>query len=65
MTINLNIDRVLLDRAFQVSGERTKSAAVTKALREFIAQYEQKRLVELMGKLTWDDSFTYKPERSR
>jgi hypothetical protein len=42
-----------------------KKAAVTKALREFIARREQKRLLELMGKLEWDESFDYKIERGR
>ena len=65
MTINLNIDPALLDRAVHVSGERTKNAVVTKALQEFIARREQKRLIELMDKLTRDDPFKYKPERSR
>jgi hypothetical protein len=65
MATNLAIDPVLLDRAVEVSGERTKKAAVTKALQEFIARREQKRVVELMGKLEWDDSFNYKTERSR
>jgi len=35
------IDPALLERAVQVSGERTKKAAVTKALQEFIARREQ------------------------
>jgi hypothetical protein len=60
MAINLSIDPELLDRAVQVSGELTKSAVVTKALQEFIARRKQKRLVELIGKLEWDDSFSYK-----
>ena len=65
MATNLSIDPALLERAIEVSGERTKQAAVTKALQEFIARHEQRRLVELMGKLKWDDSFSYKAERSR
>ena len=65
MATNLAIDPELLTRAVEVSGERTKKAAVTKALQEFIARREQKRVVELMGKLEWDDSFNYKTERSR
>ena len=51
--------------ALEVSGERTKKAAVTRALEEFIARRGQKRLLELMGKLEWDTSFDYKAERSR
>jgi len=65
MATNLAIDPELIDRAVQVSGERTKKAAVTKALREFIARREQKRVLELMGKLEWDAAFDYKAERQR
>ncbi len=42
MATNLSIDPKLLERALAVSGERTKKAAVTKALKEFIARREQK-----------------------
>jgi hypothetical protein len=65
MATNLAIDPELIKRALEVSGERTKKAAVTKALEEFIARRNQQRLVELMGALEWDDSFDYKSERSR
>ena len=65
MATNLAIDPDLLERAVEVSGERTKKAAVTKALQEFIARREQRRLLDLMGKLEWDRSFDYKSERSR
>jgi hypothetical protein len=65
MATNLAIDPGLLERAVEVSGERTKKAVVTKALQEFIARREQKRVVELLGKLEWDDAFNYKAERSR
>ena len=65
MATNLAIDPDLLDRAVEVSGERTKKAAVTKALQEFIARREQRRIAELFGKLEWDDSYNYKAERSR
>ena len=65
MATNLSLDPDLIDRALELSGERTKKAAVTRALEEFIARRGQKRLVELMGKLEWDTSFDYKAERSR
>jgi hypothetical protein len=65
MATNLSLDPDLIDRAVEVSGERTKKAAVTRALEEFIARRRQKRLVDLMGKLEWDKSFDYKAERSR
>ena len=65
MATNLAIDPDLLDKALEVSGERTKKAAVTKALQEFIARRQQRRVLDLLGKLDWDTSFNYKAERAR
>jgi Arc/MetJ family transcription regulator len=65
MATNLAIDPDLIERALEISGERTKKAAVTKALREFIARREQKQLADLFGSLEWDADFDYKSERSR
>ncbi len=65
MATNLAIDPKLLERAVEVSGETTKKAAVTKALQEFIARREQRRVAELFGKLEWDAAYDYKSERSR
>ena len=65
MPTNLAIDPDLLERALSVSGEKTKKAAVTQALKEFIARREQKRLLELFGGLDWDPDYHYKSERSR
>jgi Arc/MetJ family transcription regulator len=62
---NLALDPKLLERALKVSGERTKKAAVTKALEEFVARRSQKKLLDLMGSLEWDDSYNHKAERSR
>lgn len=65
MATNLAIDPALLERALAVSGEKTKKAAVTKALKEFIARREQVKLLELFGALDWNPEFDYKAERSR
>lgn len=65
MATNLAIDPDLLDRALAISGERTKKAAVTKALEEFIARRQQRGLLELIGKCDWDDAFDYKAGRAR
>lgn len=62
---NLAIDPQLLDRALEVGGEKTKKATVNRALWEFIARREQERLLELFGKLDWDDEYDYKRERTR
>jgi Arc/MetJ family transcription regulator len=65
MATNLAIDPKLLDKALKVSGERTKKAAVTKALEEFIARHDQRRLLDLVGKFDWDPDYDYKKERGR
>lgn len=65
MATNLSIDPALIDQALRLSGEKTKKAAVTRALEEFIARRKQKHLLELMGKLEWDPTYDYKAERAR
>lgn len=65
MATNLAIDPELLDKAFEVSGEKTKKAAVTRALQEFISRREQRRLLDLVHSLEWDAEHDYKRERSR
>ena len=65
MATNLDIDPRLLQRALEVSGERTKTAAVTRALLEFVGRREQRELLELFGTLDWDPRYDYKDERTR
>ena len=65
MATNLDLDPELVERAVALSGAPTKKAAVTAALQEFIARREQRRLLELFGKLEWDPAYDYKRERSR
>lgn len=65
MATNLALDPALIDRALAVSGAASKKAAVTLALKEFIARREQQHIADLLGKLEWDDSYDPKTERSR
>ena len=65
MATNLAIDPALLRRALEVGGEKTKEAAVTRALQEYIAGREQRRLLDLFGEIEWDEDFDHKRERSR
>ena len=65
MATNLQLDPKLIERALELSGEKTKKAAVTRALEEFIARRRQKSLLDLMGKLEWDSGYDYKKDRSR
>lgn len=65
MATNLALDPQLLDQVLELSGEPTKKAAVTRALKEFVARREQKKVADLFGKLEWDPSYDYKADRSR
>ena len=65
MATNLALDPQLLNQVLELSGEPTKKAAVTLALKEFVARREQRKVADLFGKLDWDASFDYKAERSR
>ena len=65
MATNLALDPGLIERAVAVSGEPSKKAAVTLALKEFIARREQVHIADLLGQLEWDASFDPKAERSR
>jgi len=65
MATNLSVDPELIEEALKVSGERTKAAAVTKALQEFIARRKQRRVLDLFDKLEWDSEYDYKKERTR
>lgn len=65
MATNLAIEPELLEKALRVSGEKTKKAAVSKALREFIARREQRGLRDLFDSLDWDPEYDYKADRAR
>jgi len=65
MPTNLDIDSRLLEQAVKVSGERTKTAAVTRALREYVARHEQRRIADLFASLDWEPQYDYKAERTR
>ena len=65
MATNLSIAPSLLEKALELSGEKTKKAAVNLALREFVARRERMKLRELFGSLEWSSDFDYKRERTR
>ena len=51
MATNLALDDRLIEEAVRVSGHRTKKAAVTSALEEYIQRRKQKAIVDLFGKI--------------
>ncbi|MGH7446887.1 MAG: type II toxin-antitoxin system VapB family antitoxin [Longimicrobiales bacterium] len=51
---NLVLDESLLEEALSLSGERTYSAAVARALGEFVRRARASRIFELGGSGLWE-----------
>lgn len=65
MATNLALNEKLLEQALDVGGFGTKKDTVNEALKEFIERRQQKRILDLFGKVDWDDKYNYKRSRSR
>jgi len=65
MATNLQIDDRLITKAVKLGGHRTKKAAVTQALTEYIQHLEQEKIVSLFGTVDYDPSYDYKKQRAR
>ncbi len=64
MATNLAIDDSLIEEACLLGEHRTKKAAVTQALIEYIQRHKQSRIVELFGTIEVDSEYDYKQQRS-
>jgi Arc/MetJ family transcription regulator len=53
MRTNIDLDEGLVARGLLLSGLRTKKELVNMALREFIRKNDQKKILELRGKIQW------------
>jgi len=51
---NLVLDENLLEEAVRLSGERTYSGAVSRALNEFVRRVRANRILELAGSGLWE-----------
>ncbi len=61
---NLVLDEQLLEQATRLSGERTYSRTVERALREFVRRAQARRILELAGSGLWDgDLATVREDR--
>jgi len=65
MATNLQIDDRLILKAVKLGGHRTKKAAVTKALIEYIDYLEQEKIFSIFGTVDYDPEYDYKKQRSR
>ena len=65
MATNLGVDNLLLEEAQKIGGHRTKKAAVTEALQEYIQHRKQRKVVELFNTIDYDPKYNYKKQRRR
>jgi len=65
MATNLAINEDLLDKALELGGYKSKKDTVNAALEEFIRRRNAKELINLFGKIEYDDSYDYKKMRTR
>ncbi len=63
MATNLALDNNLVNLALQVGGFKTKKDTVNAALKEFIERHKQLEVIELFGKLPYDEDYNYKEAR--
>ena len=62
---NLAIDDKLIIEAQSIGGNKTKKAAVTEALKEYIQRRKQLQITSLFGKVDYDLNYDYKKTRVR
>jgi len=65
MPTNLAIDDKLIEEAKAVGKHKTKKAAVTEALEEYIRRRKQLEITKLFGSIDYDESYDYKAQRKR
>jgi Arc/MetJ family transcription regulator len=65
MPTNLAIDDNLLEQAKKIGKHKTKKAAVTEALQEYIQRRKQIEVKEVFGSIDYDDSYDYKQQRKK
>ena len=63
MATNLALDDELIREAQKLSGHRTKKAAVTEALQEYIERRKQMEIINIFNKIEYDSDYDYKKQR--
>jgi Arc/MetJ family transcription regulator len=65
MATNLQIDDKLITRAVKLGRHRTKKAAVTQALTDYIHHLEQEKILSLFGSVEYASDYNYKKQRAK
>ena len=63
MPTNLAIDDKLINEALRLGKHKTKKAAVTEALEEYILRRKQVQIFGLFGSIDYDEKHDYKKQR--
>jgi len=62
---NLELDDRLIRQAVKLGGHRTKKAAVTQALSEYVSHLKQEGILDLFGKVDFEADYDPKRQRAR
>lgn len=65
MATNLDIDDNLISRAAELGNHRTKKAAVTEALIQYIQHLEQQEILSMFGSVVYEPGHDHKKQRRR
>ncbi len=65
MATNLALDDKLIEETVELGGFKTKKAAVTQALQEYIQRHKQAQIVQLFGTIDYDEDYNHRQGRSR
>ena len=65
MATNLQLDDRLIKQAVELGTHRTKKAAVTQALNDYISHLKQEKILNLFGKVDFTPGYDYKKQRTR
>lgn len=60
---NIVIDDELIKEALKITGIKTKKEIVNIALKELIENHKRKNLMDLKGKIQFDENYDYKKMR--
>ena len=65
MATNLQLDDRLIAEATALGKHRTKKAAVTQALTDYIRHLRQERILDLFGRIDFDPAYDSKRQRAK
>ena len=65
LATNLQLDNRLIEKAVKLGKHKTKRAAVTQALKDYIEHLEQQKILSLFGNVDYAPEYDYKKQRKK